>query len=254
MRPTIIAGNWKMFKDIQATSALLSSLTKALTFELTNVKVVVCPPFTSLGLAQQMLVGSPIALGAQNMFTEDEGAFTGEISPMMLKAIGCSYVIIGHSERRQYFGETNEGVNRKVRKALASDLIPIACVGETLDEREHGVTQQVVTTQVKALFKDVPESDVAKVVIAYEPVWAIGTGKTASPAQAQEVHALIRALIAGVYSPSVAGRVVIQYGGSVKPENAVELLGQPDIDGALVGGACLKAETFVPIIRAGLAP
>ena len=254
MRPTIIAGNWKMFKDVHETSTLLNALTKALTFELKNVKVVVCPPYTSLALAHQMLAGTPIALGGQNMYTEDEGAFTGEISPRMLSAVGCSYVIIGHSERRQLFGETNEGVNRKVRKALASGLIPIACVGETLNEREHGVTQQVVTTQVKALFKDVPESDVAKVVIAYEPVWAIGTGKTATPAQAQEVHALIRMLIAGIYSPSVAAHIVIQYGGSVKPENAVELLGQPDIDGAHVGGACLKAETFIPIIRAGLAP
>lgn len=254
MRPTIIAGNWKMFKDMHESAALLGGLTKALNFELKNVKVVVCPPYTSLGLAQQLLAGSPIALGGQNMYAEDEGAFTGEISPKMLRAVGCTYVIIGHSERRQYFGETNEGVNRKVKKALSSGLTPIACVGETLDEREHGVTQQVVTTQVKALFKDVPEEDVAKIVIAYEPVWAIGTGKTATPAQAQEVHALIRGLVTGLYSAEVASHVVIQYGGSVKPENAVDLLGQADIDGALVGGACLKVETFLPIIRAGIGP
>ena len=252
MRPTIIAGNWKMFKDVNESSELLGALTKALTFDLKHVKVVVCPPFTSLAVAQHLLTGTPIALGAQNMYAEEEGAFTGEISPRMLKAVGCTYVIVGHSERRQYFGETNEGVNRKVRKALAAGLTPIACVGETLDEREQGVTIQIVTTQVKALFKDIPAGDVSKVVIAYEPVWAIGTGKTATPMQAQEVHALIRGLVAGLYSTDVASQVVIQYGGSVKPDNAVDLLGQPDIDGALVGGACLKAETFVPIIRAGV--
>ena len=252
MRPTIIAGNWKMFKDVNESSELLGALTKALTFDLKHVKVVVCPPFTSLAVAQHLLTGTPIALGAQNMYAEEEGAFTGEISPRMLKAVGCTYVIVGHSERRQYFGETNEGVNRKVRKALVAGLTPIACVGETLDEREQGVTIQIVTTQVKALFKDIPAGDVSKVVIAYEPVWAIGTGKTATPMQAQEVHALIRGLVAGLYSTDVASQVVIQYGGSVKPDNAVDLLGQPDIDGALVGGACLKAETFVPIIRAGV--
>lgn len=254
MRPTIIAGNWKMFKDAHETSAFLTSLTKALSFELKNVKVVVCPPFTSLAVAQPLLAGTPVALGAQNMSPEDEGAFTGEIAPKMLKSVGCTYVIIGHSERRQYFGETNDGVNRKVRKALASGLIPIACVGETLDEREKGVTESVVSTQVKALFKDVSPQDAAKVVIAYEPVWAIGTGKTATPEQAQAVHAMIRQLVTTLYSAETAARVVIQYGGSVKPENAVELLGQPDIDGALVGGACLKVETFIPIIRAGIAP
>ncbi len=254
MRPTVIAGNWKMFKDAPETSAFLVSLTKALTFPLKNVKVVVCPPFTSLAIAHPLLSAAPIALGAQNMSPEDEGAFTGEISPRMLKAVGCTYVIIGHSERRQYFGETNDGVNRKVRKALASGLLPIACVGETLEEREKGVTDDVVSTQVKALFKEVAETDAAKVIVAYEPVWAIGTGKTATPAQAQAVHAMIRGLIASLYSAEVAARVVIQYGGSVKPENAVELLGQPDIDGALVGGACLKVDTFVPIIRAGIAP
>ena len=252
MRPTIIAGNWKMFKDVNESSELLGALTKALTFDLKHVKVVVCPPFTSLAVAQHLLTGTPIALGAQNMYAEEEGAFTGEISPRMLKAVGCTYVIVGHSERRQYFGETNEGVNRKVRKALVAGLTPIACVGETLDEREQGVTIQIVTTQVKALFKDIPAGDVSKVVIAYEPVWAIGTGKTATPMQAQEVHALIRGLVAGLFSTDVASQVVIQYGGSVKPDNAVDLLGQPDIDGALVGGACLKAETFVPIIRAGV--
>lgn len=254
MRPTIIAGNWKMFKDALETSAFLSSFTKALTFDLKNVKIVVCPPFTSLGVAQSLLAGTPVALGAQNMSPEDEGALTGEIAPRMLKSVGCTYVIIGHSERRQYFGETNEGVNRKVRKALATGLVPIACVGETLEEREKGVTESVVSTQVKALFKDVSEEEASKVVIAYEPVWAIGTGKTATPAQAQAVHTMIRALVTSLYSAETAGHVVLQYGGSVKPENAVELLGQPDIDGALVGGACLKVDTFLPIIRAGIAP
>ncbi|OGU43996.1 MAG: triose-phosphate isomerase [Ignavibacteria bacterium RIFCSPLOWO2_02_FULL_55_14] len=252
MRPKIIAGNWKMYKDLHASSELIASVVSRVDFDLDNVRVVVCPPFTSLELAHRLLEGSPIALGAQNMYTEDEGAFTGEISPKMLLAAGCTYVIIGHSERRQYFGETNVSVNAKVRKALAAGLTPIACVGESLEEREKGITEQVVGTQVKALFKEISEADASRVVIAYEPIWAIGTGKTATPAQAQEVHQFIRKIVAQLYSWPTADKIVIQYGGSVKPENAVDLLKQPDIDGALVGGACLKAETFVPIIRAAV--
>jgi triosephosphate isomerase len=199
-----------------------------------------------------MLEGSHIELGAQNMYHEDEGAFTGEISPKMLKAVGCTYVILGHSERRQYFKETDEFINKKAKKALASGFIPIICVGETLQEREKNITNQVVTTQITGCLKDIPKSDVEKLVIAYEPVWAIGTGKVATPQQAQEVHQLIRKVLGQLYSASSAEKVVIQYGGSVKPDNAKELLHQPDIDGALVGGACLKADSFIAIVQAAV--
>lgn len=252
MRPTIIAGNWKMYKEVTETASFLQSLIGSLSFPHSNVGVIVCPPFTSLSVASAILKGTSVALGAQNMSPEDEGAFTGEVNAKMLKSVGCTHVIIGHSERRQYFGETDEGVNKKVKKALASGLIPIACVGETLSQRENGTTDQVVSTQVHALFAGLPAADAAKVIIAYEPVWAIGTGKTATPDQAQDVHKKIRDLVAQLYGAAVADGTVIQYGGSVKPENAAELLKQPDIDGALVGGACLKVESFLPIIKAGI--
>jgi triosephosphate isomerase len=184
------------------------------------------------------------------MYPEDEGAFTAEVSPKMLKSVGCQYVILGHSDRRQYFKETDEFINKKVKKALASGLIPIVCVGETLAEREKNITDQIVSTQVKGCLKDVSAADVEKSIIAYEPVWAIGTGKVATPQQAQDVHKLIRGLVAQLYSSATAEKVVIQYGGSVKPDNAKELLHQPDIDGALVGGACLKADSFAAIVLA----
>jgi len=250
MRPKVIAGNWKMNKDVHQTEELINGLKKALDFSLTNVKVVICPPFTSLETAQQLLQGSPIALGAQNMYYEDEGAFTGEVSAKMLKGIGCQYVILGHSERRQYFRETDEFINKKVKKALASGLIPIVCVGETLEEREKNITHQVVTTQVKGVLKDFSAADVEKLIIAYEPVWAIGTGRNATPQQAEGVHLLIRSLISELYSSTTAERLIIQYGGSVKADNASDLLSQLDIDGALVGGACLKADSFAAIVKA----
>jgi triosephosphate isomerase len=250
MRPKVIAGNWKMNKDVHQTEELINGLKKALDFSLTNVKVVICPPFTSLETAQQLLQGSPIALGAQNMYYEDEGAFTGEVSAKMLKGVGCQYVILGHSERRQYFRETDEFINKKVKKALASGLIPIVCVGETLEEREKNITHQVVTTQVKGVLKDFSAADVEKLIIAYEPVWAIGTGRNATPQQAEEVHLLIRSLISELYSSTTAERLIIQYGGSVKADNASDLLSQLDIDGALVGGACLKADSFAAIVKA----
>ena len=250
MRPKVIAGNWKMNKDVHQTEELINGLKKALDFSLTNVKVVICPPFTSLETAQQLLQGSPIALGAQNMYYEDEGAFTGEVSAKMLKGVGCQYVILGHSERRQYFRETDEFINKKVKKALASGLIPIVCVGETLEEREKNITHQVVTTQVKGVLKDISADDVEKLIIAYEPVWAIGTGRNATPQQAEEVHLLIRSLISELYSSTTAERLIIQYGGSVKADNASDLLSQLDIDGALVGGACLKADSFAAIVKA----
>jgi len=250
MRPKVIAGNWKMNKDVHQTEELINGLKKALDFSLTNVKVVICPPFTSLETAQQLLQGSPIVLGAQNMYYEDEGAFTGEVSAKMLKGVGCQFVILGHSERRQYFRETDEFINKKVKKALASGLIPIVCVGETLEEREKNITHQVVTTQVKGVLKDISADDVEKLIIAYEPVWAIGTGRNATPQQAEEVHLLIRSLISELYSSTTAERLIIQYGGSVKADNASDLLSQLDIDGALVGGACLKADSFAAIVKA----
>ncbi|MEX2191476.1 MAG: triose-phosphate isomerase [Bacteroidota bacterium] len=251
MRTKTIAGNWKMNKDADESVELLTQLITRSNDVPQNVKVIVCPPFTTMAIAQRMLSGSPFALGAQNMSQEDDGAFTGEISAKMLKSVGCSYVIVGHSERRLYHGETNELINKKAKKALASGLIPIICVGETLDEREKGVTEQVISVQVKGVLKEISEADVAKSIIAYEPVWAIGTGKNATPQQAVEVHRFIRKLIGQMYSWPIAEKVVIQYGGSVKPDNATALLSQSDIDGALVGGACLKADSFMQIALAG---
>jgi triosephosphate isomerase (TIM) len=251
MRTKTIAGNWKMYKDLNESAELLNGLKSKLTSLPAGVKAIVCPPFTTLALAQSILQGSPIAWGAQNMYPEEEGAFTAEISPKMLKAAGCTYVILGHSERRQYFNETNEFINKKAKKAIASGLIPIICVGETLAQREGNITAQVVSEQVTGCLKDIPAAEVEKLIIAYEPVWAIGTGKVATPQQAQDVHHTIRTLIAQLYSAATAEKVVIQYGGSVKPENAKELLHQPDIDGALVGGACLKADSFAAIVQAG---
>jgi triosephosphate isomerase (TIM) len=251
MRNKVIAGNWKMYKDLNESAELLNGLTSKLASLPAGVKAIVCPPFTTLALAQNILQGSPIAIGAQNMYPADEGAFTAEISPKMLKSVGCTYVILGHSERRQYFGETNEFINTKAKKAIEAGLIPIICVGETLVQREQNITTQVVSEQVTGCLKDIPAAEVEKLIIAYEPVWAIGTGKVATPQQAQDVHHTIRTLIGQLYSAATADQVVIQYGGSVKPENAKELLHQPDIDGALVGGACLKADSFAAIVQAG---
>lgn len=249
MRPKVIAGNWKMFKTPEESKELINGIKSKLIFPLGTTKVIIFPSFTSLSLAQSLVTGSPIALGAQNMYLEDEGAFTGEISPKMLRAVGCSYVILGHSERRQYFGETNEFTNKKARKALSSGLIPVICVGETLEQREKNITDQIVSTQVKGVLREIGTSDVERLIIAYEPVWAIGTGKTATPQQAQEVHLLIRKIIGQLFSWATAEKVIIQYGGSVKPENSRELLSQNDIDGALVGGACLNTDSFLTIIE-----
>ena len=251
-RTKVIAGNWKLNKDVPQTEELLRGLKNAMSFDLKGVKVIVCPPFTSLETASRWIKGTPLLLGAQNMYHEDEGAFTGEISPTMLKSVGCEYVILGHSERRQIFGETDEFINKKVRKAIASGLIPIVCVGETLDQREKNATAQVVTTQVRGVLSGLSAENMQAIIIAYEPVWAIGTGRTATPHQAEEVHLLIRTLLAELYSPATAESVIIQYGGSVKPDNAAELLWQPNVDGALVGGACLKADSFSAIIKAAI--
>jgi len=216
------------------------------------VEVVVCPPFTALAPVAEALKGSSIALGAQNMHWEKQGAYTGEISPLMLREIGCKYVILGHSERRQYFGETDDSVNKKVKAALAHGLIPIICVGETLDQRAAGLTEQVVATQTTGALEGLTPGQVAGLVIAYEPVWAIGTGKTASEEDAQQVNRCIRTVIADQYGAAAAEAVRIQYGGSVKPGNARALMAQPDIDGALVGGASLQVDDFIGIIENSL--
>jgi len=246
MRNKVIAGNWKMNKDVFEIADLINGLKKSSVPK--NVEVIVCPPFTSLVIAQQLLKGSLIKLGAQDVSVHDDGAYTGEVSIKMLKSVGCEYVIVGHSERRQYFHESNELINQKAKKVLAAGMKAIICVGETLEEREKEITDKVITAQIKGVLAGLSESDLEKVIIAYEPVWAIGTGKNATPKQAEDVHQLIRKLVGQLYSWNVAVKIIIQYGGSVKPENAKELLSQPDIDGALVGGACLKADSFAGII------
>ncbi|NTV28929.1 MAG: triose-phosphate isomerase [Candidatus Omnitrophica bacterium] len=248
MRKKIIAGNWKMFKTVQEATQLVVGLKRELT-DYVAVDIVVCPTFVNLESVSDLLVGHNIKLGAQNLFWEDEGAFTGEVSGPMLKAVGVEYVIIGHSERRQFFHETNETVNKRLKAALKHGLKPIVCVGENLSERESGRTFDVVKNHVTGSLAGLTKEDMAEVVLAYEPVWAIGTGKTASSAQAQEVHRFIRGLLAGMFGQDTADAVRIQYGGSVKPENTAELTSQPDIDGALVGGASLKVDSFTAIVK-----
>lgn len=251
MRTKIVAGNWKMNKNSGEGAALIAGLRKELGDGACPVEVVVCPPFTGLDAAAKALAGSKIALGAQNMHWEAPGAFTGEICAGMLLDLGVRYVILGHSERRTFFGETDATVNRKTKAALAAGLIPIVCVGETLAEREADKTEKVITTQVRDSLAGLG-ADLRKIVVAYEPVWAIGTGKTASPAQAQEVHALIRRVLSTISDGQTANGIRIQYGGSMKPENAKELMSQPDIDGGLIGGAALKADAFAAIVRGAL--
>jgi triosephosphate isomerase len=255
-RRNIVAGNWKMNLDrVKATE--LAQAVAGRHAEAGGVELVLCPPSvylatvgSAVGLAANGTNPSGVAVGAQNMHDKASGAFTGEIAPPMLLDIGCRFVILGHSERRTLFGETDATVNTKTKAALAAGLTPIVCVGETLEEREGNRTQAVVTTQINGSLAGLPPSDLEKIVVAYEPVWAIGTGKVATPQQAQEVHALIRGLLASLASPAVAAKVRIQYGGSVKPDNAADLAAQPDIDGALVGGASLKADDFLGIAKA----
>lgn len=251
MRKKIIAGNWKMNKDIHETATLVNGLKEKMKDFKGNVGVVICPPFTSLVVAKSLIQGTHIQLGAQNVSQNDDGAFTGEVSAKMLTAIGCEYVILGHSERRQYFKETDELINAKIKKALKANLIPIICVGETLEEREAGVTEKIISTQIKGVLKELSSEEMHKVVIAYEPVWAIGTGKTATPDQANQVHKFIRKLVAQLYNNTVADGLIIQYGGSMNAENAASLLSQTDIDGGLIGGASLKGDAFMAIIDAG---
>ncbi len=248
MRTPFIAGNWKM----NLTSAEARDLARALVDScgrLEGIDIAVAPPATALCVVLQEVEGSRIGVAAQNCHWEVSGAFTGEISPEMIKELGCRYVIIGHSERRQYFGETDETVNRRLHAAHRAGLHPIVCIGESLQQREAGRTMEVVTSQLKGGLKDLPDAKMRGTTVAYEPVWAIGTGRTATPDQAQEVHAHLRGLLQELYGPDVAGLVRIQYGGSVKPSNVKELMSMPDIDGALVGGASLKAESFQEILK-----
>ncbi len=244
----LIAGNWKMNTDIDGAADLAYGIVKEVG-DPGDVAVAVCPPATNLWAVAEVLTGSFVRLGAQNMHFEDSGAYTGEVSGSMLRSVGCHYVILGHSERRQYFGETDDTVNRKVRKALEVGLAPIMCVGEHLDEREAGRAQAVVTTQVEKGLSEVQINHGRQMVIAYEPVWAIGTGRTATPEQAQEMHRHIRTLLRERFGDT-GNAIDILYGGSMKPENAEELLGQVDVDGGLIGGASLKADSFGRIVRA----
>jgi triosephosphate isomerase len=246
-RTPLIAGNWKMHKTgSQAVEAAIQL--KRLVEKATNVEVMIAPTFTALYQVAQALKGSTIAVGAQNLFWEKQGAFTGEISPEMLVDAGCSHVIIGHSERRSFFGETDASVNRKIRSAFSADLVPVFCIGETEAQRDAGETFSVLDKQVRDGLKDFVFSDLSGLVVAYEPVWAIGTGKTASKEQAQEAHQYIRSLLDTLFGKPFASAVRILYGGSVKPDNVQALMQMPDVDGALVGGASLDPETFSKLV------
>ena len=248
MRQKTIAGNWKMYKTIPEAQELIKALRQNVT-NIRKTRIIVCPPALAVTEVVHLLKGSNIEVGAQNLHWDKEGAFTGEISAPMIRAAGASFVIIGHSERRQYFGEIDETVNSKIKAALNEGLNPIVCVGETLEQREADQTKQIIEKQIRGAFKGIEAGLFSRIIIAYEPVWAIGTGKTATPEQAQEMHAFIRQLLETMYGGAIAGQTIIQYGGSVKPENASDLLRQKDIDGALVGGACLKADSFTSIIN-----
>ena len=248
MRKPFIAGNWKMNTDSDGAVALASGLTKELS-GIDTVDVAVCPPFVYLQSVAKALSSSNIALGSQNVYFEEKGAFTGEISCGMLKDVCCTYAIIGHSERRHVMGETDAMINQKISAAINSGLLPIFCVGELLEEREAGTTSDVVAAQVKNGLEGICNERIQAVTVAYEPVWAIGTGLTATPEQAQEVHAMIRGLLADMYGDEIAQTLRIQYGGSAKPGNTAELMAQPDVDGLLVGGASLKVEDFSAMVK-----
>jgi triosephosphate isomerase len=247
MRRKVIAGNWKMNLNLHQSQKLVSEILNGLGRD-NKAEVIVCPPFTSLNEVSTLLKGTQVKLGAQNMYFEESGAYTGEVSADMLKSVGCEYVILGHSERRVIFNEPDELINKKIKSAISKQLKPIFCVGELLEQRESGKTMEVVSRQVEKGLNGVSAEQMKNIIIAYEPVWAIGTGKTATPQQAQEVHLFIRELVAKIFSVPIAENLIIQYGGSVKPDNSSELFSQKDIDGALVGGACLKADSFLSII------
>lgn len=250
MRKQIIAGNWKMHTDLAEATILVEGIKAALAEGAATREVVVCPPFTGLSTVADLIEDTDIRLGAQNMYFEPKGAFTGEVSPLMLTDVGCHYVILGHSERREYFSETDELINQKIKAAFQYDLVPILCVGESLAQREANETQTFINSQLTADLAGLTAEQVSQMVIAYEPIWAIGTGKTATAEQAGEVCTAIRAKVAELFDKATADAMRIQYGGSVKGSNAQEILSQPDIDGALVGGASLKADDFMAIIKA----
>jgi len=248
MRKPVIAGNWKLNKLIGEAEVLVDEL-RPLVADVTDVDIVVCPPYTALAAVRTHINRSNIALGAQDVYHQTSGAYTGEVSPQMLVDAGCAYAIIGHSERRQYFGETDESVNKKVRAALGAGLRVMVCVGETLEEREAARMEEIVEREVAEGFVEMTAEDMADVVIAYEPIWAIGTGRTATPEEANEAHGFIRDLVSKQFGTQCAENVIIQYGGSVKPDNIAALMAQPNVDGALVGGASLVAAGFAEIVR-----
>jgi len=250
LRKPIMGGNWKMNKTAREAVQTIEDLRERME-GVEEIEVVVFPPFTVLGLAEKILRDSSIGLGAQNMHWEAGGSYTGEISAPMLVDLGCRYVILGHSERRQYFGESDERVNKKIKSALTFELIPVVCVGETLKERKEGSFKRVVETQLNLCLKGIGPEEAERMVIAYEPVWAIGTGVTATPEQAEEMHSFVRELLAKLFGEDLADSMRIQYGGSVKPQNIKELMREPDIDGALVGGASLDASSFARIVKYG---
>ena len=248
MRVPLIAGNWKMYKTVAEAVDLVDGLLAGLGNP-SDREIVVCPPFTALHALSPLLRGTEIHLGAQDVYPEVQGAFTGAISPVMLRDLGCQYVIVGHSERRQIFGEGDALINRKLHSAMTHGLRPILCVGETKPERDSGRAESVVVGQLRGCLEGVAASAAADLVVAYEPVWAIGTGDTATPADAQSMHAAIRQVLAEILGSEAASSIRLQYGGSVKPDNVDELMAQPDIDGALVGGASLKADSFLRIVQ-----
>ncbi len=252
LRQTFVCGNWKMHGTVTETEMLLQALMSQWDESISNVELCVCPPFTALATASSMLISSPIQFGAQNCHFEAKGAFTGEISPMMLAEAGCSYVILGHSERRTIFGEKDVEIAKKTKAVIGVGMRAILCIGELLEERESDKTEQVLHDQLNGSLAGIMIDEMEMVTIAYEPVWAIGTGKTASPQQAQDAHAFIRARLAAMYSDEVAASIRILYGGSVKGDNAKELFSQTDIDGGLIGGAALKADSFLEIARAAI--
>ena len=247
MRRPLIAGNWKMFKTIPEAVNLVNII-KAGIHKVVDCDVVLCPPFTALAAVSEEIRDTKIDLGAQNMYSETDGAFTGEISPLMLKDVGCRYIIVGHSERRQHFKETDDVINKKVIAALKYSLVPILCLGETLEEREARRAFEVVKQQFDHSLKNIKPEDLERIVIAYEPVWAIGTGRTATPEQAEQMHSYIRRLLNEQFGEAVGERIKILYGGSVKPDNIAQLMAKPNVDGALVGGASIKAESFIQIV------
>ena len=248
MRKPIIGGNWKMNKTLKEAIDLAEELVLSLK-DYDPVEVVIFPPFTCLHEVHKIVEGTSIRLGAQNMFWEEKGAYTGEISPSMLVDVGCSYVILGHSERRNYFKETDAEINKKIKAALKFDLTPVVCVGEKLEERKKGLAEKVVESQLKGCFSGLDPSQIERVVIAYEPVWAIGTGETATPEQAQKIHEFIRKVLRELAGEKVANSVRVKYGGSVKPDNIKDLMAEEDIDGALVGGASLNLDSFIKIVK-----